>query len=217
MNRWDGGKPAALLFVGLVFASFTITQVWSDDRPSVRGDAESSHLRPDVQATQLLAARCAVCHSTDLITQQRLTRIQWDAIVQKMVQWGAQLSDTERDVLVTYLAARYHARDVDKAVGLSQPITSEEPAGLATGAQGPGVRQGPAGNGEWLFTQHCAACHGAAAVGGVGPTLARNPIVDHERQFWDTVTNGRGAMPPWGSILNAQEITNIRTWLKTLQ
>jgi hypothetical protein len=106
MTRWSRGKPVVLLFVTLIFTSWAITQGWSDDRPSLKGESDSVQQHPDVQAKQLLATRCAVCHSTDLITQQRLTRTQWDATVKKMVQWGAQLSDAEQDVLVTYLAAR---------------------------------------------------------------------------------------------------------------
>jgi mono/diheme cytochrome c family protein len=51
----------------------------------------------------------------------------------------------------------------------------------------------------------------------MGPTLAKNPILIDERRFWDTVRQGRGAMPAWGSMLTAQEIADIQAWLKTLE
>jgi mono/diheme cytochrome c family protein len=63
---------------------------------------------------------------------------------------------------------------------------------------------------------NCLACHGPGAGGLIGPKLAMNPILrDHER-FWQTVLEGRGAMPPWREALNLQEIADIHAWLKTL-
>ena len=53
-------------------------------------------------------ARCVICHSVDLVTQQRLNRAQWNATVSKMVHWGAPLTASEQKVLVGYLALRYH-------------------------------------------------------------------------------------------------------------
>ncbi|WP_447983713.1 hypothetical protein [Nitrospira sp. Nam74] len=59
-------------------------------------------------AERLLAARCTVCHSIDLIAQQRLDHEHWGAIVKKMSSWGAQISESEQEALVAYLASRYH-------------------------------------------------------------------------------------------------------------
>ena len=44
------------------------------------------------KAATLILARCAVCHTTDLIAQQRLPQERWTVIVEKMVHWGAELS-----------------------------------------------------------------------------------------------------------------------------
>ena len=41
------------------------------------------------QAEGLLIARCAVCHSTDLVVQQRLARPAWEATVAKMTKLGS--------------------------------------------------------------------------------------------------------------------------------
>ena len=56
----------------------------------------------------LAQTRCVICHSEDLVAQQRLSRAQWNATVSKMVRWGAPLSASEQKVLVEYLATRYH-------------------------------------------------------------------------------------------------------------
>ena len=55
----------------------------------------------------LVQTRCVICHSEDLVTQQRLSRAQWQATVAKMAHWGAPLSASEQRALVQYLASRY--------------------------------------------------------------------------------------------------------------
>jgi len=62
----------------------------------------------DRDAARLVAERCGICHSTDLVTQQRLDRSRWTATVDKMIHWGAPLSQEERNALVNYLATQYH-------------------------------------------------------------------------------------------------------------
>ncbi len=166
------------------------------------------------QAVGLLYARCAVCHSTDLVTQQRLACEQWTAIVTKMAHWGAQVSASEQQVLVGYLATRYH------------PDAGADPKTEASqrAAYGPRERLGsalyPMGDtqrGEAVFMANCLACHGPSAGGLIGPRLAMNPILLEPERFWDTMLHGRGAMPPWSEALTPQEIADIHAWLKTLQ
>ena len=60
------------------------------------------------EGTLLVQTRCVICHSEDLVTQQRLSRARWNTTVSKMVQWGAPLSASEQKVLVEYLVSRYH-------------------------------------------------------------------------------------------------------------
>src|SRR5574341_2443135 len=47
------------------------------------------------RAEGLILARCSVCHSADLIAQQRLPRARWEATVEKMKHWGAEISNEE--------------------------------------------------------------------------------------------------------------------------
>lgn len=53
---------------------------------------------------------CLTCHERDLIAQQRLTRAGWVREVEKMIRWGAPVSDAEKNGLVDYLAERYPIR-----------------------------------------------------------------------------------------------------------
>jgi cytochrome c oxidase cbb3-type subunit 3 len=174
-------------------------------------------LSNELQAIRLLAARCAVCHSTDLIVQQRLDREHWVATVNKMVHWGAQLSAVEQVLLVDYLATQYHP-GVPGVVG-TQPALEPLEAPMPVPTPQLGMPKHPAGRaerGQGLYGQNCLPCHGEAAIGGMGPKLAKNPILTEERRFWETVSKGRGAMPPWGTTLSAQEIADIHAWLKSL-
>ena len=49
-------------------------------------------------------ARCTICHSSDLITQQQLDLSMWTKVVDKMIKWGAPVSVEERKVLLDYLS-----------------------------------------------------------------------------------------------------------------
>jgi hypothetical protein len=81
-----------------------------------------------------------------------------------MATWGADLSESEQETLVGYLASRYHPE--------AGPVVIEE---------------------------------------------AGNQVLADRPRFWDTVLNGRGGMPPWGSTLTGQEIADIHRWLHTLK
>ncbi|MDP1768921.1 MAG: c-type cytochrome [Nitrospirota bacterium] len=165
------------------------------------------------RAEGLIIARCSVCHSPDLITQQRLPRARWEATVEKMKHWGAEISKDEADLLVRYLSARYHPGAPDHLPPLDSDVRKAEPFTQDPAAEGPVT--GVAARGAGLFEHNCQACHGAGATGGMGPKLAKNQILKHEDLFWDTVLHGRGPMPAWGSVLSHQDIADIHAWLST--
>lgn len=160
------------------------------------------------QAQRLLTARCSVCHSTDLIQQQRLSRDRWEATVEKMVHWGAQLDKEEATLLTAYLATYFHP-EAGPVVAMPAAPSGQE-AGAAP------THGGVAARGATLYKQNCLPCHGEAGSGGVGPKLARNPILNQADRFRTTVSQGRGAMPPWGAVLQPQDIADIHAWLVTL-
>jgi len=119
------------------------------------------------------------------------------ATVEKMMHWGAELSQDEAALLVRYLSARYHPGAPDQLPSLESEADKGEV-----------LKPEPASTGP-----NCQACHGAGASGGVGPKLAGNPILKHEGAFWETVLYGRGAMPAWGSALSQQDIADVHAWL----
>jgi cytochrome c oxidase cbb3-type subunit III len=205
VRREKGTAIGLLLLGGLLFMAMT-TAAQEDDLAMV-----SAALAP--RAEGLIIARCSVCHSPDLIAQQRLPRGRWEATVEKMKHWGAEISNDEVDLLVRYLSARYHPGAPDQLAPLDRDLHKAEPLTPEPAAAGPLV--GEAKRGAGIFEHNCQACHGTGAMGGMGPKLAKNPILKHEDLFWETVLHGRGPMPAWGSVLSHQDIADIHAWLST--
>ena len=75
---------------------------------AARDQAEAG--RSDIAPPDAFKNACLACHDEDLIGQQRLTRTQWDREIQKMINWGARVSDGDRARLVDYLINQYSAR-----------------------------------------------------------------------------------------------------------
>lgn len=53
---------------------------------------------------------CLTCHEGDIIEQQRLTPTGWTRSVEKMMRWGAAVSDAEKQSLIDHLASRFGPR-----------------------------------------------------------------------------------------------------------
>jgi cytochrome c oxidase cbb3-type subunit 3 len=130
-----------------------------------------------------------------------------------MERWGAEISKDETDLLVRYLSARYHPGAPDRLPPLDSELRKAEPLTQKTVAEG--QLKGVPGRGAGIFEHNCQACHGAMAIGGMGPKLVKIPILKHEDLFAETVLHGRGAMPAWGSVLSPQDIADIHAWLVT--
>ena len=193
------------LVIGLVgFAVITAAQ--EDDLATV---SKALALR----AEGLIIARCSVCHSPDLIAQQRLPRARWEATVEKMQHWGTEISNDEADLLKRYRSARYHPGAPDQLPPLDSELRKAEPLTQEPVAEGP--LTGVAARGAGIFQHSCQACHGAMAIGGMGPKLVKNPILKHEEVFLETVLRGRGPMPSMGAALSHQDIADIHAWLLT--
>lgn len=195
---------AALLCVALgVAGSAALTRAQEDDIVAA--------LAP--RAETLIMARCSVCHTPDLVAQQRLPKERWEATVEKMRHWGAEITEEEAGLLVRFLSARYHPGAPDSLPPLDSELRKAEPLTQEPGAAGPLV--GVAARGAGIFEHNCQACHGAGAAGGFGPKLAKNPILKHEDLFWETVLHGRGPMPAWGAVLSHQDIADVHAWLSS--
>ncbi|MEO8432981.1 MAG: hypothetical protein ABI592_15865 [Acidobacteriota bacterium] len=62
---------------------------------------------PAGSAKAVADGACLVCHSADIVVQQRLTEKQWGAEVTKMIGWGADVHPDRKDELVAYLVKNF--------------------------------------------------------------------------------------------------------------
>ena len=92
---------------------------------------------PDGKGAELARDKCLNCHEADLIVSQRLSRQGWTREVEKMIRWGAAVSDAEKEVLIDYFAAHFKPRS-------------------AASAQAAGDDRG-----KQIFEEKCLLCHEA--------------------------------------------------------
>ena len=104
---------------------------------AVWGGPPASAVRQDLPAgpgVETVRAKCIGCHEADLIVSQRLSPAGWTREVEKMVRWGAVVSDAEKGPMVAYLAAHFG------------------PRAQAAAGDGPGRK---------IFESQCLTCHEA--------------------------------------------------------
>jgi cytochrome c5 len=53
---------------------------------------------------------CVTCHDSDIVQQQHLSKAGWTNTVNKMIRWGASVTDAEKEPLIDYLAANFGPR-----------------------------------------------------------------------------------------------------------
>jgi len=69
----------------------------------------ASHVSTEAGAAVYKRA-CLTCHDADIIEQQRLTPAGWTRSVEKMMRWGASVSDADKQPLIDHLASRFGPR-----------------------------------------------------------------------------------------------------------
>jgi hypothetical protein len=91
---------SALLIV--ILAGLLLTACGSSSTPTAAPSGGST-----LDGKTLLQTRCTVCHDLSRVTSRTGTADQWKAIVDRMINNGAQLTPQEETVLVNYLAQTY--------------------------------------------------------------------------------------------------------------
>jgi mono/diheme cytochrome c family protein len=76
----------------------------------------------------------------------------------------------------------------------------------AIAADTPNVTPEQAKQGAALYAQHCAPCHGHQMKDPEGALDLRKFPLDQHARFVTSVTNGKGAMPPWRGLLTPGDI-----------
>ena len=70
----------------------------------------ASHIVATAQYEATYKRACLTCHDADLVDSQRLTRAGWVRTVDKMIRWGAVVTEADKPGLIDYLSTRYPVR-----------------------------------------------------------------------------------------------------------
>ena len=74
--------------------------------------------------------------------------------------------------------------------------------------------------GELLFKTYCSSCHGPQGAGLLGPNLTDKEVLhgSEKNQIINIIKNGipGKAMPPWGSILKKDEMSDVADFVKSI-
>jgi len=92
---------------------------------------------PEGKGAELARDKCLNCHEADVIVAQRLSGQGWTREVEKMIRWGAAVSDAEKEVLIDYFAAHFKPRSAASA-----PAAGDD-------------------RGKKIFEEKCLLCHEA--------------------------------------------------------
>jgi len=161
---------------------------------------------------QQIALHCNVCHSNEMIEQQRLTLPQWRAELVKMAGWGATLPQDYQDIMAEHLHKKFLPdRDpepprVEPQLALRESRQADQTAVSDIERNEPAVAA--------LYARQCANCHGQDGIGNeTGPRLTGRPSLTRPDHFADLVVAGRGRMPAFGQTLKKDDLNALRRWL----
>jgi cytochrome c5 len=97
-KRWQPRMLKLLVTLSLLPAG-----IWISNSESAYAQQDL----PDGKGVEIAREKCLLCHEADLIVSQRLSRAGWVREVDKMIRWGAVVSDADKEPLVDYFAARF--------------------------------------------------------------------------------------------------------------
>ncbi len=68
--------------------------------------------------------------------------------------------------------------------------------------------------GERVFNTYCATCHGDGLVSSGQTFDLRHLRADERPRFEQSVTNGKGQMPPWKGVVSPEDIDLLWNYVR---
>lgn len=97
------------------------------------------------------------------------------------------------------------------ALGVGGGAVRAQPAAEPTTFEAAQVARGAK-----LYAQHCAVCHGPKMVEDSGGFFDLRTFPHGQRsRFVNSVSNGKNGMPPWKSLLSADDIGDLWAYVVT--
>jgi len=75
--------------------------------PPAASAAEDPDFLPPGAGKDLVQKACVSCHTVRRVTATKATKEEWNRTVDKMIEHGAILTDTEADTIIQYLSANF--------------------------------------------------------------------------------------------------------------
>lgn len=91
------------LFVSTQHASKATVPTAPSGNGNGSNTVNGSNMFPAAPERELLVRVCTSCHAPELVVSKRHTPEEWDDIIAKMVDHGAQATDEEQQRILTYL------------------------------------------------------------------------------------------------------------------
>lgn len=231
----------ALVMVIMLFVVFYLSSMLVSMTKSTMTDEQQEHLR-DVEfipfakfvdwtiISKTLTDAVPIEHEEDIMLDHDYDGIKeldnhlppwWKAmfyasIVAAVVYfYYYQLSDTDRSQLAEYeedMAIAQEQKDIYLAK-MANLVNENNVTQLADG--------GSLGNGKQIFTTYCAACHGQAGEGGVGPNFTDKFWIHGGgvKNVFTTIKYGvpEKGMISWKDQMGAKDIQDVASYILTLQ
>jgi competence ComEA-like helix-hairpin-helix protein len=96
---------------------------------------------PPGKGKAIVAKTCVNCHALKVVTSKRATREQWAALVDQMVSRGADLTDDEIDIVVSYLAKNFPLKAGASAPAKNNFLSADDSAGDSVNINHAGVAE----------------------------------------------------------------------------
>jgi mono/diheme cytochrome c family protein len=111
-------------------------------------------------------------------------------------------------VLVAYVQVAGSTNESTPQTSPTTPVTVAPVEGEVVAAPG-----------ATLYSERCAACHGADLQGGTGPELGTGSEAAElsDRRYSSRITNGRNDMPAFSEILTVDQTDEIIAYLRAEQ
>jgi hypothetical protein len=100
-----------------------LVKAWDIPAPASPASAPQAAVPPaDARMAALVNSSCSGCHGMDRVNQKRADPAGWTATVERMLQHGASLADTNVTEVVDYLA-KTHGPDASAGGSRDKPLT----------------------------------------------------------------------------------------------
>lgn len=226
MPSWRNDLSDAQIAAVLTY----VRSAWGNSAPAVSADQVAAARAPAALSGEaLFGIHCATCHQSNgkgtdvfppLAANPVVTAADPTAMIAiiangrkgplvvngktydgTMPTWKGQLTNADLASVATYVRSAWG--------NAASPVTEEQ---IAAAGAPVSVQVGAA-----IFAKNCAACHGAAGTGGIGPALAGNPHVNIQNAtpMLTTIVQGRNLMPSWRGQLAAGDIAAVATFIRS--